>query len=143
MALLKKSFVPKKVVKIMPQKRKLLGYLEDNGKVGKVCKEDDQCTGTLDATIEEEEAKEEQTWPPRAPPTPPPTTTAPQGFKKVAFPIPLENVNLLSIALCDNCITRTRGRTCLEFPDGNYALSMTMCATCVVKNRALFSILHS
>jgi len=66
-----------------------------------------------------------------------------EEFKKVAFPIPLENVNLLSIALCDNCIARNRGRTCLEFPDGNYALSLTMCAICLVKNRALFSILRS
>ncbi len=63
------------------------------------------------------------------------------NYKKVMFPFALQRVGLLNLAMCYNCISRSRRRPALQFQDGSHYVNLYMCTACIVKNRALSGLL--
>jgi hypothetical protein len=130
--------IKKEEVKV-DRKRKLPNWLQENGKEEakekttqtedvkeiQTADEGSPCSNTrpVDAPPKEEEEKKKAT------------------YRKVMFPFPLRHIGILHLVMCNNCILRTRRRCAVEFADGTFAVNVYVCPTCLVKNRALYSLL--
>ncbi|MCP4494960.1 MAG: hypothetical protein GY820_47815 [Gammaproteobacteria bacterium] len=61
--------------------------------------------------------------------------------KKVVLPFTFQNLGLVSFALCPKCVNRSRTRSGIQFPDGNYFIGFTVCSRCIARNTGILNAL--